>query len=233
MTAMSKGIEQNPISQTLPAAHVASQSSLIKSRDSKCTEYAHTDKQKLSQKSKSISTRAASFSGKSEALRRPTSQFLTSSRLPYSYVKPAEAPPPNLYRPSFASVDPNATHTDFYAREALPQTDIRHSTKPLPSCQQKFPHKCCLSARKLISYTQRPRSAVPGSANKIGNKKGSLKTGTGTGPGPEGENLFVTGLSQQPSETKASQKLLRNPSDDQVAAVTEKEQFSFGQTIGK
>ena len=48
----------------------------------------------------------SSLDGKKEMYQnKPSSTFLSKSRAPYSYVKPDEAPPVALYRPSYAAVD--------------------------------------------------------------------------------------------------------------------------------
>ena len=101
------------------------------------------------QNSYSMSTRMSTTMGSrsDQKNNRPSSQFLAKTRMPYTYVKQAEAPPPNLYRPKFDSVDPNVTLTAFEARKSLPETEIRRSVKPTPGCIRTYPFECSLDSR--------------------------------------------------------------------------------------
>mgnify|MGYP007004935233 CR=1 FL=1 len=64
---------------------------------------------------------------------KPSFTFLSKKRVPYTYVKPDEAPPVALYQPKFNAVDRelHKTHLDARLGDTV---DIRQSFKPKPAC---------------------------------------------------------------------------------------------------
>ena len=91
-----------------------------------------------------------SLDGKKELYQnKPSSTFLSKSRAPYSYVKPDEAPPVALYRPSYAAVDQDVTQTHIDARLG-DKVEIRQPFKPKSACLVVGRDTCSVKARAQV-----------------------------------------------------------------------------------
>ena len=80
---------------------------------------------------------------------KPSFTFLAKKRAPYSYIKPAEAPPVALYTPNYEALDREETQTHIDARLGN-SVDIRHSYKPKPQCLVVGQNQCSWKVREHI-----------------------------------------------------------------------------------